>query len=57
MVTHTTTNTGHEEKGEVNTNNAHIFEFQESLPESHEHISTHQIDVILDTGVTLSTHY
>jgi hypothetical protein len=49
-----TINTGHEEKGEVYTNNAHIFEFQESLPEPHEHITTHQIDVILDTGATFS---
>ncbi len=34
-IKHTTINTEREEKGEVYTNNAHIFEFQESLPESH----------------------
>ena len=53
-VKKTTVNTEQQQHKEVYTNNAHIFEFQESLPEPHAHVTTHQIDVILDTGATFS---
>ena len=39
---------------EVYTNNVNTYDFPESLPQIKQQITTHQIDVILDTGATFS---
>ncbi len=50
---HTQVHTINEEKQHVYTNNVITFDFQESIPESHDN-QTHQIEVIFDTGATFS---
>ncbi len=43
-----------EKQKEVYTNNLQTYDFPEALPENNPSITTHQIDVIFDTGATFS---
>ncbi len=43
-----------EKQKEVYTNNVQTYDFPETLPDNNHNITTHQIDVVFDTGATFS---